>query len=81
MLKPDQTTDKTPNPWPLNGYAPGDYYCICHKCDMQFSGDKRAVTCVNCAVDALIKAKPVDTSERDRLKAVKAELNAIARGL
>lgn len=37
-------------PWPLNGYAPGSYHCKCHHCGGLFEGDKRAVTCLECAV-------------------------------
>src|SRR5690348_11152411 len=37
-------------PWPFNGYAPGTYSCSCHRCQCQFDGDKRAVTCLECAV-------------------------------
>jgi len=48
-------TDKTPNPWPLNGYAPGKYISICGNCDRNFEGDKRAIRCLECAVDALMK--------------------------
>lgn len=30
-------------------WAPGDYVCTCHKCKDAFIGDKRAVTCADCA--------------------------------
>ena len=33
----------------LGGYAPGDYSCTCTCCGDEFSGDKRAVTCLQCA--------------------------------
>ncbi len=31
------------------GWAPGHYDCVCHSCDKKFIGDKRAVTCADCA--------------------------------
>ena len=37
-------------PWPLLGYAPGSYMCRCMTCTKQFEGDKRAFTCLECAV-------------------------------
>lgn len=36
--------------WPLSGFAPGNYMCICVDCEKQFEGDKRAVQCLDCAV-------------------------------
>jgi hypothetical protein len=38
------------NKYPILGYAPGDYFCICCICNQQFIGDKRAVHCEPCAV-------------------------------
>lgn len=34
---------------PKGGWAPGDYFCICHACQEEFCGDKRAITCADCA--------------------------------
>jgi hypothetical protein len=31
------------------GWAQGLYSCTCHKCSKEFCGDKRAVTCADCA--------------------------------
>lgn len=36
-------------PWPLAGYAPGNYTCKCIDCEERFSGDKRAIRCLECA--------------------------------
>jgi hypothetical protein len=36
--------------WPLCGYAPGHYFCRCAHCGKQFQGDKRALSCLECAV-------------------------------
>ncbi|RVO41323.1 DNA-binding response regulator [Sinorhizobium meliloti] len=37
-------------PWPLRGYAPGNYMCKCILCGCEFQGDKRAMECLECAV-------------------------------
>lgn len=39
--------------YPILGYAPGSYYCRCTTCGDQFTGDKRAVQCQPCAINAL----------------------------
>lgn len=36
-------------PWPLLGYAPGSYSCLCSICSREFIGDKRASMCLECA--------------------------------
>ena len=36
-------------PWPLYGYAPGGYMCRCLSCSKEFTGDKRALHCLECA--------------------------------
>lgn len=36
--------------WPLGGYAPGNYTCKCLDCKVEFTGDKRAIQCLECAV-------------------------------
>jgi hypothetical protein len=36
-------------PWPLYGYAPGNYQCKCVTCEKIFEGDKRASRCLECA--------------------------------
>lgn len=41
--------------YPLNGYAPGGYNCICYACDEVFIGDKRAISCEPCALEVLEK--------------------------
>ncbi len=33
----------------IYGYAPGNYFNRCVVCDEKFHGDKRAVTCIECA--------------------------------
>lgn len=39
--------------YPVNGYAPGNYSCICYACDQEFNGDKRAIACEPCAMELL----------------------------
>lgn len=36
--------------YPIGGYAPGFYGCICTTCKKEFTGDKRAVQCEPCAI-------------------------------
>jgi hypothetical protein len=69
-------------PWPLGGYAPGNYLCQCVTCGTVFVGDKRAVTCLECAasqanaslstlrsqLDALTAERDDARAERDALK-------------
>jgi hypothetical protein len=38
------------NKYPIGGYAPGNYTCICCICKKEFQGDKQAVQCEPCAV-------------------------------
>jgi len=33
----------------LGRYAPGNYTCRCTVCEKEFTGDKRATTCLQCA--------------------------------
>lgn len=45
-------------PWPLAGYAPGNYTCRCLDCGEQFIGDKRAINCLECAAVAVKSRAP-----------------------
>lgn len=38
--------------WPLCGYAPGHYMCTCVKCSSEYTGDKRAMECLDCAAQS-----------------------------
>lgn len=42
----DLKEDKRP---PFNGWAGGDYECLCLACRDKFLGDKRCLTCADCA--------------------------------
>lgn len=39
--------------YPIGGYAPGYYMCKCVDCGNGFMGDKRAVQCEPCAINAI----------------------------
>lgn len=47
--EPNKVVAMPSKPWPLGGYAPGNYMCQCATCGKRFEGDKRAVTCLECA--------------------------------
>lgn len=60
--------------WPVGGYAPGDYSCLCLSCKASFIGDKRASQCLPCAVVALrsshqsvIAAKDAELDHKERV--------------
>ena len=38
------------NKYPINGYAPGHYWCVCGECKERFTGDKRSARCEPCAL-------------------------------
>jgi hypothetical protein len=54
---PNTTPEGEPK-WKLDsrpkkgGWAPGDYHQCCHICRCEFIGDKRAITCADCAYEA-----------------------------
>lgn len=39
--------------WPVGGYAPGNYWCVCTKCQKQHMADKRAWMCADCVIQQL----------------------------
>lgn len=55
-------------PWPLGLYAPGNYMCRCSACQKLFDGDKRALTCLDCAVLEIKAENSSLQSENERLK-------------
>lgn len=50
--------------YPINGYAPGNYSCMCYACDTEFTGDKRAISCEKCALEMLDKGAEMFARER-----------------
>lgn len=64
--------------WPLNGYAPGGYTCICCTCEKHFDGDKRATTCLECAITRLCGANKALTAEKAIMElALKAKADEV----
>lgn len=47
----------------LGGFATGDYMNRCYACGDEFTGDKRALTCLPCAVDLVELRAAKDDSE------------------
>ena len=41
--------------YPIGGFAPGNYFRKCTNCKQEFTGDKRAVQCEPCAINAVNK--------------------------
>ena len=65
-FRTDEMTEVSNNAWPLAGYAPGNYLCICRDCAGQFEGDKRAFRCIECAANTLrIRAEAAEQQVRD----------------
>jgi len=61
-------------PCRLGGFAPGNYFCKCVHCGEQFSGDKRAVSCLPCAID-------LSDAEITRLRGEVERLRAMVRSI
>ena len=43
--------------WPFHGFAPGGYACICDTCELEFTADKRCITCAECAIKRAAEAE------------------------
>lgn len=51
--------EPTTRPLPrIGAFAPGNYQSKCSACGGTFGGDKRALNCLNCAIDAILAALP-----------------------
>jgi hypothetical protein len=63
----------------LYGYACGDYNCECTTCHKIFSGDKRAITCLECAGQEAFNAgmeraaAPIDVLRQTLLEVAHAQ--------
>lgn len=55
----------TPDNFRLFGFATGSYMCHCHTCKVEFEGDKRAITCLPCALTRAETAVRQDGSAGD----------------
>jgi hypothetical protein len=53
------------------GYAPGNYFGKCSICEREFTGDKRAIHCLPCAIAQLV-------AERDALREALKPFAALA---
>ena len=54
-------------PFRLGAFATGSYTCKCLSCGEQFTGDKRAVSCLPCAAEAAEHARDEAVAEIERL--------------
>jgi hypothetical protein len=58
--------------WPIGGYAPGLYMCLCRKCQNRFQGEKRAYECPDCVIQRLAALPPADDAVEALVKAAEA---------
>jgi len=54
--------------YPIGGFAPGNYSGKCANCKEEFIGDKRAVQCEPCAINAVNKSNTLSMAELHKLK-------------
>ena len=54
--------------YPIGGFAPGHYYGKCANCKEYFTGDKRAVQCEPCAINAVKRNNDLAMAELHKLK-------------
>jgi hypothetical protein len=57
--------------YPIGGYAPGLYSCVCVSCEKEFMGDKRAVQCEPCAIE-MVNTK-ITINDKRGIETVKKE--------
>jgi hypothetical protein len=57
--------------YPIGGYAPGLYSCVCVSCKKEFMGDKRAVQCEPCAIE-MVNTK-ITINDKRGIETVKKE--------
>ena len=48
--------------YPIGGFAPGNYMCVCVTCKKPYYGDKRASQCEPCAIE-MVRTKIVKSEE------------------
>jgi hypothetical protein len=68
------------NKYPIGGYAPGNYTCICCICKKEFHGDKRAVQCEPCALAAKAKFDALSPAEQENVMKMNADIINNERG-
>ena len=59
----------SPAIWPVGGYAPGHYLCVCEGCKAKFTGAKRSFTCPDCVIQGLLLDKGRADQEVERMRA------------
>lgn len=60
--------------YPIGGFAPGMYMCKCSNCGDEFFGDKRAVQCEPCAINAVNESNSKALLELNRLKSAISDI-------
>jgi hypothetical protein len=64
------TLKEEPKQYPIGGYAPGYYGCICVTCKTEFTGDKRALQCEPCAIKTAQEEPKQETLEEVALNII-----------
>jgi len=54
--------------YPIGGFAPGNYMCVCVTCKKPYYGDKRASQCEPCAIE-MVKTK-IEVAENGGIEIV-----------
>lgn len=76
-FSPITNMDLDPRPHRF-GWAPGSYICKCGTCEEQFIGDKRAMTCADCAYKQPDLAPSVPQPAVTEIDLLRAALKKIA---
>lgn len=76
---PDLIRDEDRRPQ-RRGWAPGGYICKCRACEKQFTGDKRAMMCADCAYAPITIEELMDAWDRLNT-AAKAMMTAQAENM
>lgn len=61
--------------YPIGGFAPGHYSCKCGTCGETFRGDKRAVQCEPCALEAKARFDALSPEEQEEV--IKRNVEAV----
>ena len=48
MQKKETIQDNNEPVYPIGGYAPGEYFCICSTCNEKYIGARRSFQCLAC---------------------------------
>ena len=61
----------------LRAFAIGDYSCKCRNCGAEFTGDKRALICLPCALNQGDKRDVENAQLEAELEQLKAKVSAV----